>query len=65
MKRPYTFEKRTDKMNNENTFVVQIKATQANTWQGSVLWVEKEKKETFRSALELMKLLDSALGEEK
>lgn len=52
-------------MNNENTFVVQIKATQANTWQGSVLWVEKEKKETFRSALELMKLLDSALGEEK
>lgn len=52
-------------MSNENTFVVQIKATQAKTWQGSVLWVEKEKKETFRSALELMKLLDSALGEEK
>ena len=48
-------------MNREKTFVVQIKDTQAGTWQGSVHWVEEDKKENFRSALELIKLLDSAV----
>lgn len=48
-------------MKNEKTFVVQIKDTQAGTWQGTVVWVEEEKKEIFRSTLELIKLLDSAV----
>lgn len=52
-------------MRQDKTFVIQIKDTQASTWQGTVVWVEKEKKEIFRSALELMKLLDSAVKEER
>lgn len=50
-------------MKNEKTFVIQIKGTQASTWQGTIVRVEEEKKEIFRSTLELIKLLDSAVKE--
>ena len=33
--------------------------------QGSVTWVEKKEKQQFRSALELLKLIESALDEEE
>lgn len=35
------------------------------TWQGSVTWVDKKEKQQFRSALELLKLIESALDEEE
>ena len=44
------------------TFLVQIRNTQNATWQGTVAWTNGRKQETFRSALELMKLIDSALS---
>ena len=47
------------------TFVVRILNTQNATWQGSVTWVEKKEKQQFRSALELLKLIESALDEEE
>ena len=31
------------------------------TWQGSVTWVEEQREQHFRSALELLKLIDGAL----
>jgi len=43
------------------TFVVHIKYRQHSTWQGEVVWAEKNEKRTFRSALELLKLIDNAL----
>lgn len=43
------------------SFVVVIKETQNNTWQGTIEWVEKNEKQSFRSALEMIKLIDSAL----
>ena len=46
------------------TFVVRVMYRQNTSWQGEVTWVEKQKKERFRSALELVRLLDSALGAE-
>ncbi len=45
------------------TFVVQIQYRQNATWQGKVKWVEKNEEKPFRSALELIKLLDSAVDE--
>lgn len=48
-------------MRKEQTFIVQIKDTEPGTWKGTVQWVEKEKKEVFRSALELMRLMESAV----
>lgn len=48
--------------NKHGTFVVNICYCENNTWQGYVVWAEKNKKEYFRSALELMKLIDGALS---
>ena len=35
---------------------------QNSTWQGSLTWVEEQKTEYFRSALELIKMMDEAVG---
>ena len=43
------------------TFVVEIMYQQHTTWQGLVTWIDKGKKQFFRSTLELMRLIDSAL----
>ena len=45
-------------------FVVSVKSQENHTWQGTVSWVEGKKQVNFRSALELLKLMDSALGKE-
>lgn len=42
------------------TFLVHIKFRQNATWQGSITWVEKDKTQNFRSALEMLKLMDEA-----
>ena len=46
------------------TFVVQILNTQNATWQGTVTWTDGPKTQPFRSALELIRLIDSALREQ-
>ena len=43
------------------TFVVHIQYRQNATWQGKVVWTEKKKEIPFRSALELIKLIDEAV----
>lgn len=45
-------------------FLVQILNTQNATWQGTVTWTDGKKTQPFRSALELIKLIDSALEEQ-
>ncbi len=47
------------------TFVVKILFRQHTSWQGTVLWCEKEKEMSFRSVLELLLLIDSANTKEK
>ena len=49
---------------NAGTFVLKIMNRQNSTWQGTVTWVEENKTQNFRSALELLKLIDGALDEE-
>ena len=44
-----------------SSFVVRIQGAENSTWQGSLLWADKKLKQNFRSALELIKLIDSAL----
>ena len=43
------------------TFTVRILFRQNASWQGSILWREGGQEERFRSALELVLLMDSAL----
>ena len=45
------------------TFVVRILNTQNATWQGTVTWTDGKRMESFRSALELIRLIDSTLQE--
>ena len=51
------------KEKDSNTFVIKIVNQQNATWQGSVTWTEEQKVQNFRSALELLKLINGALGE--
>ena len=44
------------------TFIINIKGTDNNTWQGTILWAQTQQKIPFRSVLELIHLLDSAIG---
>lgn len=42
------------------TFLIRVMYRQHSSWQGEVTWVDRQKKEYFRSALELIRLLNSA-----
>ena len=44
------------------TFYLRVLFRQNSSWQGSVFWHEKMKGESFRSVLELLTLMDSALS---
>jgi len=46
------------------TFEITVKFKQNSTWQGQIHWIEKNKKQSFRSAMEMLKLMDEALSEE-
>ena len=43
------------------TFVINVQYRQHASWQGKVTWLEAKKKCSFRSALELIKLMDSVV----
>ena len=49
----------------KHNFVVSIMRTENHSWQGTLSWVEGDKKENFRSALELLRLMDSAVSSEE
>ena len=43
------------------TFQVQVVFRQHTSWQGVVVWQERQQEQSFRSVLELILLMDSAL----
>lgn len=46
------------------TFVVKVNSNENHTWQGNITWVEENRSINFRSVLELMKLMDSAVNKD-
>lgn len=46
------------------TFIIRVEHRQNCTWQGRATWKEKDETLYFRSALELIKLIDGALEED-
>ena len=44
------------------TFIIRLLFRQHTSWQGTVTWLEGGGEQTFRSVLELIFLMDSALG---
>lgn len=45
----------------KSTFIIQINNFQNATWQGTITWTNGRMAEHFRSALEMIKLIDSAV----
>ncbi|WP_455616335.1 hypothetical protein [Eisenbergiella sp.] len=43
------------------SFIIRITDRENDTWQGSVTWTDKGVTKYFRSTLELIKLMDSAV----
>ena len=50
-----------NQMGRKASFIVRVTSRQNATWQGSISWTEKGVTKHFRSALELLKLIDSAI----
>lgn len=48
-------------MKKKPTFIIEIKSTEHESWQGVITWVDENKTQTFRSALELVRMLDSVI----
>jgi len=48
----------------KGTFEISVKFQQNSTWQGEIHWIEKDRRQNFRSALEMLKLMDEALAED-
>ncbi len=46
----------------KGTFIVKVVDAENATWQGTVTWAEKNVVQNFRSALELVKMLDTAIS---
>lgn len=49
----------------KHNFIVEVISQENHTWQGCITWVEGKRKENFRSALEMLRLIDSTLEEDK
>jgi len=45
----------------ENSFLVQIRYRQNSSWQGNVQWIETGKTQNFKSCMELIRLIDTAV----
>ena len=48
----------------KQTFIVEVIDHQKSTWQGQVYWIQGDKKISFRSVMELLHLMDSAISDE-
>ena len=45
----------------KNTFIVKVDNRQRNTWQGEIVWAEENRRQHFRSSLELLMLMNEAM----
>ncbi len=63
MTRAMKDEEMLEKHGDMGTFVIRVQHRQHSSWQGRVTYLEKDKTVYFRSALELIKIIDGTLDE--
>ena len=63
MKRDFILSNYPESKRKKETFIVKIYGCQNATWQGKIVWVEEKRVVHFRSALELIKLIDGAVNQ--
>ena len=56
------FTNRPEQDSTKSTFEIEVRFLQNATWQGNIHWIEKNQKQSFRSTLEMLKLMDEALA---
>ena len=44
-------------------FILEVDNSKNRSWHGTLEWVDGHRKESFRSMLELLRLIDSAVSE--
>ena len=49
----------------KQTFILEINDTQDHSWQGQLKWVQGDDKQGFRSVIELLRLIDSAISSDE
>ena len=49
-------------MTKKETFIIHIVSQENSTWQGQVTWLNDKRTSSFRSLLELIKLMDEAVA---
>ena len=50
-------------MSKNETFIIEVHETENATWQGEIIWANEKRRQYFRSALELLRLMDSVLAD--
>lgn len=50
-------------MRKKQTFIIEISDIQNESCQGQIEWVQGQKKQAFRSIMELLRLVDSVVHE--
>ena len=50
-------------MKKKQTFIIEINDTQNGSCQGKIEWVQGKKGQSFRSVMELLRLVDSVVWE--
>jgi len=64
-KEPEYFPQMVEGENIIASFVVKINFRQHSSWQGVLIWMDGKRRANFRSVLELVKLIDSAMLEKE
>lgn len=55
-------ETMSDKPKDEQaTFIIHVQFRRNATWQGTIQWVDQDKRQSFRSTLEMIRLIDEAM----
>lgn len=49
----------------KETFMIRIISQENSTWQGQITWLNQTETRCFRSMLELIKMIDTALDTER
>lgn len=45
----------------KQTFILEVTSTENQSWQGRIDWIQGKEKQSFRSVLELLRLIDSVV----
>lgn len=47
----------------KQTFILEIRDTKCQSWQGRIEWIQGQKSQNFRSTMEMLRLIESVVGE--